>query len=78
MILESTSMPLDKVRQSGGGRCNVTNACWDPNELVKNYPRGEKPLLGAFSRFATGDAMNWFEERGLKLIIEEDGRVFPK
>ncbi len=77
-ILESTSKTLEKVRISGGGRCNITNACWEPKDLVVHYPRGEKALLGAFSRFATGDAIDWFEGKGLKLIIEEDGRIFPK
>ncbi len=78
IIYESTTKPLEKVRISGGGRCNVTNACWDPGDLVPNYPRGETVLKGAFSRFATGDSVAWFEERGLDLIIEEDGRIFPK
>ena len=77
-ILEETSKTLEKVRISGGGRCNVTNSCWDTRELTTNYPRGEKVLLGAFSRFSTGDAINWFEERGLELKVEEDGRIFPK
>ncbi len=76
-ILESTSKTLEKVRISGGGRCNVTNACFDPTELVRNYPRGQLPLLGPFSRFATSDAVSWFAERGLHLIKEEDGRMFP-
>ena len=77
-IFEATTKTLEKVRISGGGRCNVTNACWDPSELVTNYPRGEMPLIGAFSRFATGDAFEWFQKRGVKLIIEEDGRIFPQ
>ena len=78
VIYEATSKILEKVRISGGGRCNVINACWEPSVLVTNYPRGERPLLGAFSRFAAGDALNWFEARGLELISEEDGRIFPK
>ncbi len=77
-ILESTSKILEKVRISGGGRCNITHSCWDPNDLILNYPRGQKELIGAFSRFATGDAAAWFERRGLELSIEEDGRMFPK
>ncbi len=77
-ILEATSKTLEKVRISGGGRCNVTNSCWEPKELARNYPRGEKGLLGPFSRFATGDAIEWFEDKGLKLKIEKDGRIFPK
>ena len=78
LILEAGTKNLDKVRISGGGRCNVTHACWEPSELVPNYPRGQIALLGAFSHFATGDAYNWFESRGLELIIESDGRMFPK
>ena len=78
VIFEGKKKTLEKVRISGGGRCNVTHACWDPKELVPNYPRGEIPLLGAFSRFATGDAVEWFSDRGLQLIQEEDGRMFPQ
>ncbi len=77
-ILESSSKTLEKVRISGGGRCNITNGCWEPHDLVVNYPRGEKPLLGPFSNFATGDAFEWFSNKGLELIVEKDGRVFPK
>ena len=77
-IFELMSNTLEKVRISGGGRCNVTHASWEPKELVQNYPRGEIPLIGAFSRFATGDAFAWFEDRGLELIAERDGRIFPK
>ncbi len=77
LILEATTKPLEKVAMSGGGRCNLTNACWDPKELVNSYPRGQRPLLGLFSRFASGDAVAWFEEKGLKLVEEEDGRMFP-
>ena len=76
-ILEGTIKTLEKVRISGGGRCNITNSIWDHNDLVSNYPRGQKPLLGPFTQFSTLQAFNWFEERGLKLKIEEDGRVFP-
>ena len=67
-VLEETSKTLEKVRISGGGRCNVSHACWETKELARNYPRGEKALLGAFSRFSTGDAIDWFEERGLEFI----------
>ncbi len=77
VLLEATSKPLEKVRISGGGRCNVTHACWDPRDLVMNYPRGRLPLLGLFSRFASGDSVAWFSERGLDLVIEADGRMFP-
>ncbi len=78
LVLEASIKTLEKVRISGGGRCNVTNACWDPSDLVPNYPRGQKSLIGAFSRFAAGDAVEWFSIRGLELVVEEDGRLFPK
>ena len=77
IILEGTSKLMEKVRISGGGRCNVTNATWIPNELVENYPRGGIQLLESFNRFAAGDVYDWFEKKGLKLKIEEDLRVFP-
>ena len=76
-ILESSSKLLEKVRISGGGRCNITNATWIPSDFIDNYPRGGKQLLEAFSRFATGDIFEWFELRGIKLKIENDNRVFP-
>jgi predicted Rossmann fold flavoprotein len=77
MILERGKEVLQKVKISGGGRCNVTHACWVPKDLVKFYPRGNKALLGPFHKFACGDTIEWFEKRGVKLKIEEDGRVFP-
>ena len=76
-ILERNSKGLQKVKVSGGGRCNVTHAEFIPQELVLNYPRGEKELLGPFHQFMTGDTIEWFEKRGVKLKIEEDGRMFP-
>ena len=76
-ILERGKEVLSKVKVSGGGRCNVTHAEFTPSELVKNYPRGEKELLGPFHTFMTGDTMEWFESRGVPLKIEEDGRIFP-
>mgnify|MGYP006055009553 CR=1 FL=1 len=76
-ILEQASQPLGKLRISGGGRCNVTHACFDPKELVRFYPRGAKELLGPFHRFQPRDTMSWFEHRGVALKIEADGRVFP-
>ena len=78
LVLEATSEPLQKVRISGGGRCNVTHACWDPAELATHYPRGNRPLRGPFSRFACGDAVAWFDEHGLTLVEEPDGRMFPQ
>jgi predicted Rossmann fold flavoprotein len=77
LILERGKEGLQKVKISGGGRCNVTHGQFIPSELAINYPRGEKELLGPFHQFMTGDTMKWFEERGIKLKIEEDGRVFP-
>ncbi len=77
-LLEKSSKLLSKVRVSGGGRCNVTHACFDNSLLVKNYPRGEKELRNAFSRFSTTDTINWFEQRGVKLKTEADGRMFPE
>ena len=76
-ILERGKSVLEKVRISGGGRCNVTHACFVPNELVKNYPRGEKELRGPFSQFCSGDTIEWFEKHGVELKIEDDGRMFP-
>ena len=78
LLLESTPEPLGKVLISGGGRCNVTHACWDPRELVGHYPRGGQALRGPFSRFACGDAVAWFEAHGLELVEEDDGRLFPR
>ncbi len=76
-ILERGNEGLQKVKISGGGRCNVTHAEFIPQELVQNYPRGEKELLGPFYQFMTGDTIDWFEKRGVHLKIEEDGRIFP-
>lgn len=77
VILEKTTKTLSKVKVSGGGRCNVTHACFVPKELSKFYPRGEKELLGPFHTFMTGDTIAWFSERGVELKIEDDGRMFP-
>ena len=76
-ILERGKETLAKVRVSGGGRCNVTHACFVPNDLVKFYPRGEKELRGPFNRFGAGDTIEWFEKRGVELKTEDDGRMFP-
>ena len=76
-ILERGLNVLSKVKISGGGRCNVTHAEFIPQELVLNYPRGQKELRGPFHNYMTGDTMEWFESRGVPLKIEEDGRVFP-
>ncbi|MEN8965051.1 MAG: NAD(P)/FAD-dependent oxidoreductase [Polaribacter sp.] len=77
-ILEKGKAVLQKVKISGGGRCNVTHACFEPRELVKFYPRGAKELLGPFHTFMTGDTFEWFDDRGVPLKIEEDNRVFPE
>jgi predicted Rossmann fold flavoprotein len=77
LILERGQDVLQKVKISGGGRCNVTHACFVPRDLVKNYPRGERELMSPFSRFAAGDTIDWFEKRGVDLKIEDDGRMFP-
>lgn len=77
ILLEKTRQLLSKVRISGGGRCNVTHACFDPALLVKNYPRGGLELRGPFSRFQPKDTIEWFENRGVTLKTEEDGRMFP-
>lgn len=78
IILEKTSNVLGKVKISGGGRCNVTHACFNPDDLVEFYPRGKKELLGAFYRFAAADTMEWFSDRGVELKVEDDNRVFPE
>lgn len=77
LILERGKEVLTKVKVSGGGRCNVTHAEFIPAELVKKYPRGEKELRGPFHNFMTGDTIAWFNERGIELKTEEDGRMFP-
>ena len=76
-ILERGQEVLSKVRVSGGGRCNVTHACFVPNDLVKFYPRGEKELRGPFHQFCAGDTIEWFSNHGVELKVEDDGRMFP-
>jgi len=76
-ILESARKPLSKVEVSGGGRCNVTHACFDPEVLAGYYPRGSKELTGPFHRFQPADMMEWLERHGVRLKTEEDGRMFP-
>ncbi len=77
LILERSSDVLRKVKISGGGRCNVTHACFDPAEMISNYPRGNKELLGPFHKFLCGDMMSWLSEHGVETKIEDDGRTFP-
>lgn len=76
-LLEAAPEPLGKVRISGGGRCNVTHHCFDPALLSQNYPRGGKALRGAFTRFQPQDTVAWYKRRGVRLKVEEDGRMFP-
>ncbi|HET7536845.1 MAG TPA: NAD(P)/FAD-dependent oxidoreductase [Candidatus Didemnitutus sp.] len=76
-LFEATAHLLAKVKVSGGGRCNVTHACFEPRELVRRYPRGGRELLGAFSRWQPRDTVAWFGQRGVTLKTEEDGRMFP-
>lgn len=77
-ILEQNSDVLQKVKISGGGRCNVSHACFDPKELVSFYPRGNKELLSVFHKFQPGDTMDWFDKRNVALKIEGDNRIFPE
>ena len=72
IILEKGDKVLQKVKVSGGGRCNITHACFTPNELIEFYPRGGKELLGPFHQFMTGDTMEWFENHDVPLKIEND------
>ncbi len=76
-LIEASQQPLGKVKISGGGRCNVTHACFDPAALVQFYPRGQRALRGAFSRFQPQDTVAWFTQRGVQLKTEADGRMFP-
>ena len=77
IILEKSSKLLSKVRVSGGGRCNVTHHCFEPAELSHHYPRGQKSLKSLFRKYQARDVVNWFENKGVKLKAEADGRMFP-
>ncbi len=77
VVLEKSPHFLAKVRISGGGRCNVTHACFDPRELTRRYPRGERALISPFHRFQARDTVAWFQARGVELKTEPDGRMFP-
>src|SRR5882724_7625607 len=76
-LLERGPQFLSKVRISGGGRCNVTHACFDARDLTTRFPRGERALLAPFKTFPASDTVAWFESRGVKLKTESDGRMFP-
>lgn len=77
-IFEQSSQCLTKVAKSGGGRCNVTHACFEPRRLSEHFPRGERALIGAFHKFHAEHAVEWFEARGVRLKRESDGRMFPQ
>lgn len=77
-ILEKGPRFLDKVRISGGGRCNVTHACFDPIALARHYPRGERELRAPFTRFGPRQTIDWFAARGVALYTQEDGCLFPE
>ncbi len=77
ILIEKTTDLLAKVKISGGGRCNVTHACFDPSLLCHHYPRGHKELLGAFHQFQPKDTVSWFKSHGVALKIEKDNRIFP-
>jgi predicted Rossmann fold flavoprotein len=77
LILEKTAHFLSKVKISGGGRCNVTHACFDAREFTTRYPRGGRALIAPFQQFQAADTVAWFEQRGVKLKTEADGRMFP-
>ncbi|NBV42074.1 NAD(P)/FAD-dependent oxidoreductase, partial [bacterium] len=76
-VLERGAQVLTKVKISGGGRCNVTHACYDPKQLTEFYPRGAKALRSVFARFHPGHTTDWFRSRGVSLKTEPDGRIFP-
>jgi len=76
-LVEKSNKLLSKVKVSGGGRCNVTNACYDIVDMSKRYPRGGNFVKKSFHQFFTTDTIQWFEERGVKLKAEKDGRMFP-
>lgn len=78
LILEQAKKPLQKLKISGGGRCNVSNACFIPKNLTKFYPRGSKELLSVFHRFQPSDTLEWFKNKGINLKTERDNRIFPE
>lgn len=77
VMVEKSSKLLSKVRVSGGGRCNLTHACFDISEMMKRYPRGGNFVKRSFHQFFTRDTIEWFESRGVKIKTESDGRMFP-
>ena len=77
LILEATKQSLQKVKISGGGRCNITHDCYEPKKLVQNYPRGTKELIGPLHHWGPTEMLKWFQGNGLNHHIESDGRIFP-
>src|SRR5580658_1755384 len=77
LVLEKTAHFLSKVKISGGGRCNVTHACFDAREFTTRYPRGERALIGPYKQCQASDTVAWFAARGIKLKTESDGRMCP-
>ncbi len=77
ILVEKTGKLLSKVKVSGGGRCNVTHACFSIPDMIKKYPRGSNFVKKTFHQFFTSDTIQWFEERGVPLKTEADGRIFP-
>ena len=77
ILVEKTGKLLSKVKVSGGGRCNVTHACFDIQSMSRNYPRGANFVKKSFHQFFTTDTIQWFEARGVPLKTESDGRMFP-
>src|SRR5690349_14182578 len=77
LLMEKSNKLLSKVKVSGGGRCNVTHACFDIVDMSKRYPRGGNFVKKSFHQFFTTDTIQWFEERGVKLKTEKDDRMFP-
>src|SRR3954467_4912122 len=77
VILEKTAQFLSKVKISGGGRCNVTHACFNEREFATRFPRGERALIAPLKQFQASDTVAWFAARGVKLKTESDGRMFP-
>lgn len=76
-LYEKSGKLLSKVKVSGGGRCNVTNACDNVSEFSKHYPRGEKQMKKALRHFSAADTIRWFSDKGVQLVAEDDGRMFP-
>src|SRR3954467_7246136 len=77
IVFEKTGKVMQKVKVSGGGRCNVTHACFEIPELIEKYPRGKQLLRKTLYQFNPAHTIEWFEQRGVKIKAESDGRMFP-